>query len=40
MIHFHLYSLLVIVTVWFGFSFAEYAVYLYAPEKKWIAYSV
>lgn len=36
MIHFHLFSLLVIAVVWFGYSFAEYMSYIYAPEKRWI----
>lgn len=38
MITFHVYSLLVIATMWFGYSFIEYAVYLYAPSKKIITY--
>jgi len=33
---YHLYSLLVIATMWFAYSLVEYIVYIYAPEKKWI----
>ncbi len=36
---FHLYSMLVIATAWFGYSLWEYAVALYIPTKpvfKWV----
>ncbi len=40
MLTFHLYSLLIVATVWFGFSIAEYMVVLYAPLHNWIPYAV
>lgn len=33
-IRYHLYSLLVVATVFFGYSLIEYLVSLYMPEKK------
>jgi hypothetical protein len=37
---YHLYSLVVIATVWFGFSWAEYIVAIYMPTQTWIKYAV
>lgn len=37
-ITYHLYSLLVIAMVWFGFSIAEYLAAVYLPTKPWTAY--
>ncbi len=37
-ISFHLYSILVIAVVWFGFSIAEYFVAVYLPGKDIITY--
>lgn len=36
MITFHLYSVLVIATMWFFYSLCEYGVAIYAPTKKWL----
>jgi len=40
MLAFHAYSLMIIGFVWYGFSWAEYLVYIHAPEKRWIAFFV
>lgn len=40
MMTFHLYSFLVIATVWFGFSIAEYFTTIYYPHHNWIPYCV
>ena len=40
MITFHLYSFLVIATVWFGFSIAEYFTVIYFPKHNWVPYFV
>lgn len=37
MLAFHLYSLVIIAFVWYGFSWAEYLTYIYVPQKRWIA---
>jgi hypothetical protein len=37
---FHLYSLVIIATVWFAFGFAEHFVAIYIPTQKWIPYVV
>jgi hypothetical protein len=37
---YHLYSLVVIATIWFGFSWAEYIVAIYIPTQVWIKYAV
>ncbi|MBP9780287.1 hypothetical protein KBD33_06775 [Candidatus Gracilibacteria bacterium] len=38
MLTFHLYSIMVISTVWFGFSIAEYFTVIYLPKHNWIPY--
>ncbi len=40
MITFHLYSLLVIATVWFGFSISEFFIAIYYPKHNWVPYLV
>ena len=40
LITFHLYSLLIIVTVWFAFSVGEYFAAIYMPGKGWFAYII
>lgn len=39
-INFHLYSILVVAVVWFGFSVGEYFTTIYFPTKSWIAYAI
>jgi hypothetical protein len=38
MITYHLYSVLVIATVWFFYALCEYGVVIYAPDRKWLTY--
>ena len=33
---FHLYSVLVIATAWFGYALCEYAIAIYVPTKDWL----
>lgn len=33
---FHLYSILVVATAWFGYSLCEYAVVIYTPSRRWL----
>lgn len=40
MISYHLYSLLLIAFVWFGFAWAEHMVYIHAPGKRVISFMV
>ncbi len=40
MISYHLYSLMLIGMVWFGFAWSEYIVYIHAPGKRWISFIV
>lgn len=39
-ITYHLYSLLMIAFVWFGFSIGEYFSAIYLPDKRWVAYII
>jgi hypothetical protein len=40
MISYHLYSLMLITMVWFGFAWSEHTVYIHAPGKRWISFAV
>jgi hypothetical protein len=40
MISYHLYSLMLITMVWFGFAWSEHVVYIHAPGKRWISFAV
>jgi hypothetical protein len=40
MISYHLYSLMLIMMVWFGFAWSEHVVYIHAPGKRWISFAV
>jgi hypothetical protein len=39
LITYHLYSVLVIATVWFGYSLCEYAVAIYVPQQSWLKWA-
>jgi len=39
MLTYHLYSLLIISTVWFGFAWSEYLVYIYAPTRRYLSFA-
>jgi len=38
MLTYNLYSLLIVSVIFFGFSWTEHMVFIYAPEKRWISY--
>lgn len=40
MLSYHLYSLLIIAMIWFGFAWTEYIGYIYFPSKRWISLGV